>query len=298
MMNNLKPQANANEPGYKCELIDSATFSASECRHMWLVENVLVSDQPAVIGGPLKSLKTSVGLDLAISLGSGRPFLDTFNVPSPRTVAVFSGESGRATIKETASRICASKGVRLKDCHVFWEFNLPSLGNQNHLQGLNRALRDHEVDVVIFDPLYLCLLAGSKAAASNLYEVGPILRQAASACLKAGATPVLIHHSTKGSKNKDPFLGLEDLAYAGIGEFARQWILLSRPKPYRMDGEHHLAMSVGSSVGHSSCWQLDISEGTTRSDFKGRRWQVSCSPPESEDFDMTDAPPARKLRHS
>lgn len=261
--------------GFDCKLIDSAALATANYPQEWLAEHVLITGLPAVIGGPQKSLKTSVGIELAISLATGKPFLGQFDVPVQKRVAVFSGESGPATIKETAKRICAAKGLRLKNCNVWWEFSLPALGNRAHLQALYSGLRQREIQVVILDPLYLCLLKGSKASAANLYEVGPILCDAARACLDAGATPILIHHVTKGA-NKKEFLSLEDLAFAGIGEFARQWILLNRREPYAMDGNHRLSMAIGSSAGHSSYRHLDVSEGTVGDDLTGRRWEVRC----------------------
>lgn len=70
------------------DLISSEQFNQADCQLEWLVENVLVRDQPGVIGGPPKSLKTSLAIDLAISIGSGKPFLGVFKVPKRCRVAV------------------------------------------------------------------------------------------------------------------------------------------------------------------------------------------------------------------
>src|SRR5437764_12826055 len=100
---------------------DSASFAREEYRREWLVEQILAAGQPAVLGGPKKTLKTSLAIDLAISLGSGRPFLGRFAVPRRARVAVLSGESGAATLQETARRVCAARGVELEDCDVLWQ---------------------------------------------------------------------------------------------------------------------------------------------------------------------------------
>jgi hypothetical protein len=55
------------------------------------------------------------------------------------------------------------------------------------------------------------------AAATNLYEVGPLPLRAANACLDAGATPVLVHHADEAAPKKADGggpLDLEDPAYA------------------------------------------------------------------------------------
>src|SRR4051812_14443919 len=86
------------------KFLDSETFSKESYPRGWLIENVLVRGQPGVVGGPKKSLKTSLVIDMAVSLGTGKPFLNTFKVPQRVRVAVLSGESGRATVQETAQR--------------------------------------------------------------------------------------------------------------------------------------------------------------------------------------------------
>src|SRR5436190_1675274 len=82
-----------------------AAMAATPPALRWDVEGVMVRGQPMVIGGPPKSLKTSLALDLAISLATATPFLGHFPVPKQRRVAVFSGESGRATVYETVRRV-------------------------------------------------------------------------------------------------------------------------------------------------------------------------------------------------
>lgn len=263
--------------------ISSAEFAKANYKCRWLVEGVLVRNQPAVIGGAKKSLKTSLAIDLAISLGSATPFFGRFDVPKPVNVAFMSGESGKAVVQETAKRVCAAHDCDLAQCSVDWSMELPNLATKIGLKELCRNLTDIYANVVFIDPLYLCLIAGGSASASNLYEIGALLKDVATACHSAGATPILIHHSTKGSNkhvNKTSSIpapmDLDDLAFAGIAELARQWILVNRRTPYDPNQHRHeLLMNVGGSAGHSSCWNLDIDEGKMQTDFTGRRWDVS-----------------------
>lgn len=273
----------ATKRGYSAEFVDSAAFDRKTCQHDWLVESTLIAGQPGVIGGESKALKTSIAIDLAISLGSGTRFLNTFSVPQGKRVAFLSGESGEATLQESARRICTSKKVKLRNCMVHWSTQLPDLSRVADRNVLRRFLREAKIDVVILDPLYL-LMGGAGASASNLYEVGAVLHRAGRACLDAGATPVLVHHMTKSAtklKERESVrsLNLGDLAFAGIGEYARQWLLLGRREPYREGtGEHRLIMSVGGSAGHSGRWDVDVHEGVLLKDLRGRGWDVKVSP--------------------
>src|SRR5262249_14115104 len=50
-------------------------------------------------------------------------------------------------------------------------------------------------------------------------------------------------------------LGLDALAFAGVGEFVRQWVLVNRRQPFRRGTAHRLLLSSGGNAGHGGQWQ-------------------------------------------
>jgi replicative DNA helicase len=268
------------EPPAFTRLLTGTELLALDLRPRFLVRGVLVEGQPMIVGGRSKTLKTSVAVDLALSLSSDRPFLGRFD---SRGVGVgfWSGESGAATIRETALRVAATKGVKLEDCDCLWCFDLPRLSHLDHLDHLSATIRGHGLRVAILDPLYLALLSPETASgASNLFLMGSMLQGLTKLAGDTGCTIVLLHHFRKGGQpDEDNPAGLEELAQSGVAEWARQWILLQRRVPYGGDGKHALWMRVGGSAGHSSLWGVNIDEGQLDPDtFSGRTWDVSVSP--------------------
>ena len=87
------------------EALTSGTYT-----HNWLIKNVLVEGSPMIVGGPKKALKTSILLDLAVSLGIGEgvTFLNhhRFRVEKQVAVGMYSGESNQPTVATTVKNIC------------------------------------------------------------------------------------------------------------------------------------------------------------------------------------------------
>jgi hypothetical protein len=77
-----------------------------------------------------------------------------FPLPGTRLeVAVLSGESGNATLQETAHRICAAKGVEQGNCDVLWQTVQPQLGSKRDRQQLSDGLASRGVKLALFDSL-------------------------------------------------------------------------------------------------------------------------------------------------
>ena len=271
-------QSRETSERFRFNPVPSAQFFAAERRHVWVVKRLLVWGEPVVIGGPRKCLKTSLLLDLGISLASGTKFLGHFDVYRRMKVAILSGESGETTIEQATRRICFARGIDPQTLNIDWQFKLPKLPSTADLAELTAGLRRSGVEIVVIDPLYLCLLSGDESLdASSMFDVGPVLMRTAIACKDAGAMPALAHHSRKDLKPGEP-MELEHLAFAGIQEFARQWILVNRRERFDADtGASRLFLSGGGSAGQSGEWYVDVTEGRLGEDFSGRRWEVSVT---------------------
>lgn len=251
--------------------ISSKELSSGDYTVEYLIENTLVAGQPLIIAGPEKTLKTSFIIDAAVSLATGGHFLGRLPVKRACRVAVMTGESGLATIQETALRVCVAAGKWLDEIDsLVWSPDLPKFGSVAHANALERFLTNDEIEVLFIDPAYLCM---PSADAGNVMAQGELLRSMSDVCNRVGTMMVLAHH-TKGRTDSFQRVELSDIAWAGFKEFARQWWLLSRREKYEPGtGEHKLWLNIGGSAGHSALWAVDVAEGV-RSETTERKWDV------------------------
>jgi len=253
-----------------------AELVAAKFELRYLIDNILAADQPLLLAGSKKTLKTSLLVDLVISLAMAGSFLGYFKTNEAARVGLMTGESGLPTLQETVIRVSNAAGIDPAGIGgLVVTDDIPILTDLRHLDALAEWIKEYELGLVAIDPFYLAL--DDSVDAASLFAVGKVLRNLTRVCKDAGANLILCHHTRKNIVNPNDPPELEDIAWAGSQEWARQWLRVSRREKYEPGtGEHRLWLVSGGSAGHGGCWALDINEGT-RATPGGRFWDVQVN---------------------
>ncbi len=215
--------------------------------------------------------------DAFISIASGTNFLNYYPVPRPEK-----------------SRLCP--GIRQADttrnCNSYMQVERDI--TRGHHKGISPWCFDIPPSTITLK--CQCSPTNSPTSALNWY----VLTRSISASARSMPEPVLMSgtssapsascSSRRGSRpssstmptGRDARRGeqhapleITDIAFSGVEQWARQFILLSRREKYTMDGNHKLFFKYGGSAGHGGLYDLDIYEGVIDDDFRGRVWDVT-----------------------
>ncbi len=253
------------DPGiYQTRAISARDLLAKEIETSFLVDDLLVEGEPMIIGGPAKCLKTSILVDLAVSLATGKPFLGHFEIVKPSPVMLISGESGERSLQQTFAAVAARKAIGKDDLlNAFVSTRLPRLTSEDDMRALRDELLEASIPVCAVDPLYMAMPAGD--GASNVYAMGEKFAILQRIFTGSGITLILAHHMRKGVGYRyTEAPQIADLSQSGTAEFARQVVLVKRRKSYERDGNHCLWFDWGGSAGHQGQGILDVETGTAK----------------------------------
>jgi hypothetical protein len=251
-----------------------ATLAAAERTDIdYLVQDLAVRGQAMLTLAHEKTLKSTITMDLLVSLATGKPFLNYFAVPKRQNVLYLSGENGEDASLEVFRRVCDAKGVEANEVEGFtfatW---LPKFYKPEDLDELRRRTKAAGAGFVAADPAGMCTSPGAATVVSIAYDELRAVTEAVKSC---GATFAAVHHATKQSNVTRT--GLRSAAGAGFAEWARQWLLLDCVGQFKPEtGEHRIRMVAGGSRGHSGRWTLDVREGNV-ADADGRVWDVKVT---------------------
>lgn len=268
--------ASTPREAFSLDLMTHQEFRAQKFDQNFLVDGAVVAGEHLVLGGPKKALKTSILVDLAMSVATGTPFLGRFAVPEPAPAIIVSGESGGATLVRTADRVADAKGLERDSVDdLYWGLRLPNLTLPEHLLALKEDILRTGAKLAAIDPAYLALLGGDPDKASNVFAMGQVLAGFGQVGVDTGCTLALAHHTRGGGQGikmgRMPTLG--DLSMAGFAEWARQWILVNHNKA-REGGRIELKMNLGGSAGHGGEYLVRVDEGFVSDGLDGRKWDV------------------------
>ncbi len=239
----------------------------SEKPKEWIVDNVFSALQPTLFGGRSKSLKTTMLVDLAISLATGSPWLGEFPITKPRKTLLITGESNASSIGRLVGECLRSKGKHWEEIEESFAAETAAFPKLDGRSGalIRGTVETYGFGVVIVDPLYRAL---GSIDANKVGEVGEGLLRFFKDCQPA--TLIYAHHATKAaarSVGDDP-PELEDMSGAGIAESAGNWWLIGRRESYNPETQQHdLVVNYGG---------RDRQGGKRRVTFDESRWGWEC----------------------
>ena len=134
-------------------VVPAAELAEPDPSRRWLVEGLWARAGVGIIGGAPKSCKSWLGLDLALSVASATPCLETFAVAEPGRVLVYMAEDAAAVVKERLAGLCRRRGLALSGLPI-GVITAPSLrldcGRDQHR--LDQTVGRHAPRLLLLDP--------------------------------------------------------------------------------------------------------------------------------------------------
>jgi hypothetical protein len=100
-------------------VVRAADLDEPDPARRWLIEPLWARAGVGIIGGPPKCWKSWLGLDLALSVASATPCLDTFPVAEPGGVLLYMAEDAACDVKARLAGLCRHRGLALVALPLF-----------------------------------------------------------------------------------------------------------------------------------------------------------------------------------
>lgn len=201
----------------------------------WLVRGIWPAGAYGVHAAEPKAGKTWNGLDLAVSVASGTPWLGQHPVDTKGPVVVFAGEGGKGNIVRRLRAIADARDLIADGLPITVCTRAPHLGDEAHLADMGRHLAAVRPALVVLDPLYL---AAGGADGKDLYAMGRLLERPQHLCEQIGASLMVVTHFNRSRDLK----GAARITGAGPAEWGR--VLVSAAVITRHTDPHTEATTV------------------------------------------------------
>ena len=99
-------------------VVRAADLEELDPARRWLIEPLWIHAGVGTIGGLPKSCKSWLGLDMAVSVASGTPCLDTFPVRDPGSVLLYMAEDAGSLVKARLRGLCRHRGLDLNSLPI------------------------------------------------------------------------------------------------------------------------------------------------------------------------------------
>ncbi len=213
-----------------------ADVSRDPDRPRWLIEPLWAASGVGVLGGQPKTCKTWLAIDIALSVASSTPCLDTFPVAYPGPVLIFLAEDSTDSTYERIAGICQHRSIDLDKLDLFL-LTTPvlRLDSPTDFQRLVATVDSLRPRLLVLDP-FVRIQAIDENSAS---EVSRLLGNLTTLKQTYDLAILLVHHARKNrvSNPGQALRGSGDLrAWGDTNLFLKQ-----RGNLLELAGEHRYA---------------------------------------------------------
>lgn len=187
----------------------------------WLIRGVLTEGAVGFIAGQPKQFKSWFALDMALSVGSGQPFLGHFDVVEPGPVLYIQEEDSGPLIKNRLNKVWPGKlsdKIVMEDGEIYWqpgqESDIPDVdayirqsfivSDPGWQSWLDEQLGKKRYRLVVLDPLMM--MAGEVEENRAQEMTTKVFKPLKDLAQKHGCAIQFVHHMRKGDP-KNPQRG-------------------------------------------------------------------------------------------
>jgi len=188
---------------------DSASLRYLHAQHLaaiapddvWLIDGLWGVQHVGVLGGPPKTTKTWLALDIAVSVASATPCIGRFPCSRSGPVLLFAAEDSEEMLRHRIDALCASRGLSLPDIplYVITEPTL-RLDTPSYQQKLSQTLAGVKPALLVLDP-FVRLHQQNENDAGAVSAILGYLRELQRRHLTA---ILVVHHTRKNGSSTSP----------------------------------------------------------------------------------------------
>lgn len=178
-------------------VVRAAGLERTPADQRWLIASLWASAGVGLIGGSPKSLKSWVGLDMAVSVATGSPCLGHFEVRQAGAALVYLAEESLCVVRERLEHLCAQREMDMDmlDVHVITTPSL-RLDHQIDMQRLEATVASVAPRLLLLDPFVRL----HRANENDAQEVARILASLRDLQRQHQIAVVVVHHTRKNQR--------------------------------------------------------------------------------------------------
>lgn len=163
-----------------------------------IVESLICEREFVILSATAKTGKSLLGLQLALSVATGRPFLEKFGTVRSRVVIVQT-EISDGRYSERLRQMTKQLNIDLQANEVGITSHRLKIDDSESFAALRNVIREDKFKLVILDPFYTLHSKDEDKAK----DIAPLLADLRQMIIEEGATCFLIHHQGKYGERSD-----------------------------------------------------------------------------------------------